>query len=89
MTYREAKQRLDDWYAGEIVDISPEVLVCCHKAIEKQIPKEVIEFDKYNFKCPCCNVILGIEKEDILIYDMTPPQHCEACGQMLDWDYFN
>lgn len=57
-------------------------------ALEKQIPKTVVEFEKYEFKCPCCNVILGIEKEDIIIYDTIPPKHCENCGQMLDWDWY-
>lgn len=57
-------------------------------ALEKQTPKTVVEFEKYEFKCPCCNKILGIEKEDIFIYDMTPPKHCDNCGQMLDWDYW-
>lgn len=58
------------------------------EALEKQKPKTVIEFGKYEFKCPCCNAILGLEKEDILIYDMTPTKHCDNCGQMLDWDWY-
>ena len=56
------------------------------EALEKQKPKRVVEFGKYGFKCPCCNEDLGLEREDILIYDMTPPKYCDNCGQMLDWN---
>lgn len=58
------------------------------EALRKQIPQTIVESGKYGFKCPCCNVIFGIEKEDILVFDMDPPKHCENCGQMLDWDWF-
>lgn len=56
------------------------------EALQKQIPKKVVEYGKYGFKCPCCNEDLGLEKEEILIYDMIPPKHCDNCGQMLDWE---
>lgn len=56
------------------------------EACEKQIPNKVVEFGKYGFKCPCCNEDLGLEREDILIYDMTPPKYCDNCGQMLNWE---
>lgn len=55
------------------------------EACEKQIPNKVVEFGKYGFNCPCCNEDLGLEKEDICIYDMPTPKHCEHCGQALDW----
>lgn len=55
------------------------------EACKKQIPEKVIEYGKYGFKCPCCNEDLGLEREDILIYDMTPPKYCDNCGQMLYW----
>ena len=56
-------------------------------ALEKQIPKKVIKQGKYSFVCPYCKQDLGIEQEDISVYDMTPPKHCEHCGQALDWSY--
>lgn len=54
-------------------------------ALEKQIPKKVIPKGKYHFSCPLCKNELGIAREDISVYDMTPPNFCENCGQALDW----
>ena len=54
------------------------------EALEKQIAKKPIAQGKYSFVCPVCKQDLGIEREDISVYDMTPPRHCE-CGQALDW----
>lgn len=34
MTIEEAKQRLDDWYNGEDVNISPEFLDVCNEALK-------------------------------------------------------
>ena len=33
MDMKNAKERLESWYNGEDVDISPEVLDCAYKAI--------------------------------------------------------
>lgn len=40
---------------------------------------------KYNFYCPSCGKDLGLEREDISVYDMEPPKFCENCGKALDW----
>ena len=58
------------------------------EALEKQKPKKVVKHGKYGFKCPCCNEVLGLEQEDIFVYDMEPPKHCDNCGQMLDSDWY-
>jgi hypothetical protein len=55
-------------------------------ALDKQIPMKILEVGKYNFACPGCNEVLGLEKEDIYIYEMDPPKYCEHCGQRLDWE---
>lgn len=55
------------------------------EALEKQIPKKPIPKGKYHFSCPLCKNELGIAREDISVYDMTPPNFCENCGQALDW----
>jgi hypothetical protein len=47
--------------------------------------KKPLEVDKYDFGCPCCNENLGLQKEDIYIFEMTPPNYCSNCGQKLDW----
>lgn len=54
-------------------------------ALELRIKKKPVELGKYNFICPSCEQELGVSKEDISIYDMTPPEHCDKCGQALDW----
>ena len=55
-------------------------------ALARDIPKKPIEINKYDFGCPCCNEDLGLEKEDIYVYDMIPPKYCSNCGQKLDWE---
>lgn len=55
------------------------------EALKKQMPKKPIPKGKYHFSCPLCKNELGIEREDISVYDMTPPNFCENCGQALDW----
>ena len=91
MTYEEAKQRLDEWYAGNDVDISPEVLDCCYKAIQKQIPKKVV-VDSYDdmdpVYCPCCHEHIGCTD---LVYDefyhrCWSPMYCQECGQAMIWE---
>lgn len=37
MTYKEAKKRLEDWYEDNCVEISPELLDCCYKALSEVI----------------------------------------------------
>ena len=53
--------------------------------LSRDIIKKPIEIGKYGFGCPCCNEDLGLDKDDIYIYDMTPPKYCSNCGQKLDW----
>ena len=43
-------------------------------AIEKQIPKKVVEFLEDRYCCPVCKAIR---------YPKAP--YCEHCGQALDW----
>ena len=43
-------------------------------ALEKQIPKKVIEYVKGRYCCPLCKAIR---------YSNAP--YCEHCGQALDW----
>lgn len=61
-----------------------EALNMACEALDMQIPRKPITQEEYSFICPICQQDLGITQEDISIYDMTPPRHCE-CGQALDW----
>lgn len=88
MTYAEAKQRLDEWYNGENVDISPELLVCSYNAIQKQIPKKVVsEGDDESdwVYCPCCDEILGVNESVYKDFynNYWHPIYCCRCGQCL------
>ena len=50
MTYEEAKKRLEDWYAGEDVNISPELLTTCYRAlieVTKPETKQNNKVDEY------------------------------------------
>lgn len=55
-------------------------------AICKTFRQKPVAKDKYGFLCPCCRADLGVDREDISVYDMTPPHNCEHCGQALDWE---
>ena len=55
------------------------------QALEKQIPKKPINYDKHYYKCPCCNEDLEIDDDMLFIYDEEPPKFCIKCGQKLDW----
>ena len=43
MTYKEAKERLENWFEDNCVEISPELLYCCYNAI-----KVVVELENNN-----------------------------------------
>ncbi len=95
MTQQEAIKNIDDildspYLCDESIDYQLttddiECLEMAKKALEKQIPKKPILQGKYVFVCPFCKQDLGIEEEDISVYDMPTPKHCCHCGQALDW----
>lgn len=55
------------------------------QALEKQIPKKPVNYDKHYYKCPCCNEDLEIDNDMLFVYDEEPPKFCINCGQKLDW----
>lgn len=69
--------------AGDFIDV--EALKIAVSALEKQIPKKPIKYDKYYYKCPVCDIDIGVNEEDLTIYEETPPYYCQNCGQALDW----
>lgn len=46
-------------------------------AIEKQIPKPVVQSTDDCTRCPVCGGYVGIDIEE---------QYCLVCGQALDWE---
>ena len=54
-------------------------------ALEKQIPKKPINYDKHYYKCPYCEQDLSVDDDSIYIYEDTMPNYCTNCGQRLDW----
>jgi hypothetical protein len=90
MTYAEAKQRLDEWYARNDVNISPEILSCCYNAIQKQIPKKVVsngDDESDNVYCPHCYNSIGSNENvwDEFYHRGWSPMHCQECGQSMIW----
>ena len=62
-----------------------EALKVAIQALEKQIPKKAVNYDKHYYKCPCCNEDLEIDDDMLFVYDEEPPKFCIKCGQKLDW----
>ena len=56
--------------------------------IERMKKIDPIPSGKYGFECPRCKNDLGIEREDISVYDVPPPYRCGCCGQALNWTPF-
>lgn len=63
------------------------------KAIEKQIPKKLMEeelaFGKTykDYLCPCCFNYIANDRTAVLIKkeEKVPINFCDFCGQRLDW----
>lgn len=47
------------------------------QALEKQIPKPVVQSTDDCSRCPVCGGYVGIDIEEI---------YCPVCGQALDWE---
>ena len=62
-----------------------EALQIATKALEKQMPKKPVNYDKHYYKCPCCNEDLEIDDDMLFVYDEEPPKFCINCGQAIDW----
>lgn len=56
------------------------------KALEKQIPKGAISIYKGDYKCPTCENYIDITNDDLYVFGVEPPKHCNECGQALDWE---
>lgn len=55
------------------------------ESLEKQIPKKPFVIEKQYFGCPYCEHDLGVDCDDIYVYEILKPNYCECCGQHLDW----
>lgn len=72
-------EALSDWRQYRKIGTLEE----CRTAIEKQIPKKVVRYGKWNYKCPCCGESAKAETGDSFIdYRL---DYCDGCGQKLDW----
>lgn len=65
--------------------IDKELCETALKALYKADKLSPILYDRHYFKCPCCKEDLGVDEDDISVYDVTPPNCCKNCGQALDW----
>ena len=60
------------------------------KKVIKETKKHYVDTDNYYevdyYKCPCCeNMVLYDRFQDITIH--TKNNHCQHCGQHLDWSF--
>ena len=61
----------------ELRDYKEEAIDLAKKALEKQIPKPVIQSTDDCSRCPVCGGYVGIDMEEM---------YCSVCGQALDWE---
>lgn len=89
MTNKEAIEYLNNHYmkhikylsaSAEEVDKHNEVMDLAIEALEKQIPKNPVNYDSVpHSRCPACN-------NAVKVFEDTHEYHyCLYCGQCLDW----
>ena len=92
MTYKEARDKIRDRHCTHnhyCTDNCMQGEDCCEyamalNAIEKQIPKTVLEGDNPPYyHCPSCG-----EAVKFINY-LGGLAHCQWCGQTLDWSILN
>lgn len=85
MTNGEALEQIkkDFYFDEEGLEKYPESRNCkcaidlAKQALEKQIPKPVVQSTDDCTRCPMCGGYVGIDIEEI---------YCPVCGQALDWE---
>lgn len=82
--FKERLTLIKEHCAEEVKDYE-EALEIGIQALEKQISKKPVNYDKHYYKCPCCNEDLEIDNDMSFVYDEEPPKFCINCGQKLDW----
>ena len=79
-TKEQAENIVHDFEGLELSEIAWEInkeeAECIKIALEKQIPKKIIKYDK----CPVCNY------EQSTTWYYVGSSYCEFCGQRLDWN---
>ena len=78
---KNSDEILDFYYAEEFIKAF-EIAI---RALEKQIVKKPINYDKYYYKCPYCEQDLSVDDDSLYVYEDTMPNYCSNCGQRLDW----
>lgn len=90
MTYQEAIERIkihNEHHSQQerFAIYITEALNMAIEALEKQIPKKPINFEKHYYECPCCKQDLGVSDDDIFVYENPIKKYCSNCGQALGW----
>lgn len=90
MTIQEAKEYFQkDVIANRGSSWAQEAKEIALQALNKANKISPITHEKHYFLCPYCKEELSVNEDDIFVYDMTPPNYCEKCGQALDWSVIN
>ena len=83
MTYAEAKQRLEDWYEDNCVEISPELLDCCYRALKNITKPNIASWRLHKDGSGTCNKCHFTQK-NVWDYDNWQ-RYCGVCGaEMID-----
>lgn len=79
MTVKEIIESIDFNLScgSDKIPTTQEDLILIKSALEKQIPKKPMTYNKYERMCECGAIVKTYQK------------HCKDCGQALDWSDVN
>ena len=89
MTKTSALDILKHPQCADMSDIK-EAVECAVNALEKQIPKKIIENTEtdrefIDYVCPNCKTTLQQKNKQAKRITIYKYKHCIDCGQLLDW----
>ena len=83
MTFEEAKKKLEDWYEDNCVEISPELLDCCYRALQVVTKPNIASWKLNRDGSGTCNKCHFTQK-NVWDYDNWQ-RYCGVCGaEMID-----
>lgn len=79
MTNGEALEQIkqNNYFNEDLLKKHKEAIDLAEAALEKQIPKPVVQSTDDCTRCPVCGGYVGIDIEEM---------YCSLCGRALDWE---